>query len=126
MGYIPRAQPITQYASVGALATRQRLNLFMQVCDAVHHGHQKGIIHRDLKPPNVLVTLHAGVPVPKVIDFGIAKTLLASAADQITRRARRQEPMLQRSRARRGFAQMLYALVPPMSIPGHHLAGMKP
>src|SRR5207302_9151975 len=50
-----------------------RLELFVLVCQAVQHAHQKGIIHRDLKPSNVLVTLHDGVPVPKVIDFGIAK-----------------------------------------------------
>ena len=53
--------------------SRERLELFIQVCQAVQHAHQKGIIHRDIKPTNVLVTLHDGVPVPKVIDFGIAK-----------------------------------------------------
>jgi serine/threonine protein kinase len=47
--------------------------LFIQVCRAIQHAHQKGIIHRDIKPSNILVTLHDGVPVPKVIDFGIAK-----------------------------------------------------
>ena len=57
------------------LDTRQRLLLFVQVCEAIQHAHQKGIIHRDLKPSNVLVTLHDGVPVPKVIDFGVAKAL---------------------------------------------------
>ena len=51
----------------------QRLELFVPVCQAVQHAHQKGIIHRDLKPSNVLVTLHDGQPVPKVIDFGVAK-----------------------------------------------------
>ena len=51
----------------------QRLDLFIQVCQAIQHAHQKGIIHRDIKPSNILVTLHDGVPVPKVIDFGIAK-----------------------------------------------------
>ena len=54
-------------------STSERLELFVQVCQAVQHAHQKGIIHRDIKPSNVLVTLHDGVPVPKVIDFGIAK-----------------------------------------------------
>jgi WD40 repeat protein len=65
--------PITDYCDQVSLYTRQRLELFAQVCRAVQHAHQKGIIHRDLKPSNVLVTLHDGVPVPKVIDFGIAK-----------------------------------------------------
>src|SRR2546426_11087260 len=53
--------------------TRDRLGLFTQVCQAIQHAHQKGIIHRDIKPSNILVTLHDGVPVPQVIDFGIAK-----------------------------------------------------
>jgi len=64
---------ITDYCDQKRLTTRQRLELFMQVCQAVQHAHQKGIIHRDLKPSNVLVTVNDGVPVPKVIDFGIAK-----------------------------------------------------
>jgi len=54
-------------------STRDRLDLFIQVCQSVQHAHQKGIIHRDIKPSNILVTLHDDVPVPKVIDFGIAK-----------------------------------------------------
>jgi serine/threonine protein kinase/tetratricopeptide (TPR) repeat protein len=64
---------ITDYCDQHHLTTRQRLELFVPVCRAVQHAHQKGIIHRDLKPSNVLVTLHDGVPVPKVIDFGVAK-----------------------------------------------------
>ena len=64
---------ITDYCDQNQLNTTQRLALFVQVCHAVQHAHQKGIIHRDLKPSNILVTLHDGVPVPKVIDFGIAK-----------------------------------------------------
>jgi serine/threonine protein kinase len=55
MEYIPNAKPITQYAKEHKLGTRQRLELFTQACDAVHHGHQKGVIHRDLKPSNILV-----------------------------------------------------------------------
>src|SRR6202008_4578401 len=55
------------------LSTQERLNLFIQVCQAIQHAHQKGVIHRDIKPSNTLVTLHDGVPIPKVIDFGIAK-----------------------------------------------------
>ena len=65
--------PITRYCDQEKLGTRERLGLFMQVCHAIQHAHQKGIIHRDLKPSNILVTLHDGVPMPKVIDFGIAK-----------------------------------------------------
>jgi tetratricopeptide (TPR) repeat protein len=65
--------PITKYCDEHHLMPRDRLELFMQVCQAVQHAHQKGIIHRDLKPTNVLVALYDGKPVPKVIDFGVAK-----------------------------------------------------
>jgi serine/threonine protein kinase/Flp pilus assembly protein TadD len=68
-----RGIKITDYCDQNQLNTTQRLALFVQVCHAVQHAHQKGIIHRDIKPSNILVTLHDGVPVPKVIDFGIAK-----------------------------------------------------
>jgi serine/threonine protein kinase/Tol biopolymer transport system component len=68
-----RGVPITDYCDAGKLSTRERLDLFVQVCKAVHHAHEKGIIHRDIKPSNVMVTLHDGTPVPKVIDFGVAK-----------------------------------------------------
>ena len=68
-----RGVPITEYCDKNHLATRRRLDLFMQVCHAIQHAHQKGIIHRDLKPSNILVTLNDGVPLPMVIDFGIAK-----------------------------------------------------
>lgn len=68
-----RGVSITEYCDKNKLSTRQRLELFMPVCLAIHHAHQKGIIHRDIKPSNVMVTLHDGNPVPKVIDFGIAK-----------------------------------------------------
>ncbi len=64
---------ITDYCDQAHLSTPQRLDLFIKVCSAIQHAHQKGIIHRDIKPSNILVTLHDGVPVPKVIDFGIAK-----------------------------------------------------
>jgi serine/threonine protein kinase/type II secretory pathway pseudopilin PulG len=64
---------ITDYCDQANLPTKDRLDLFIQVCHAIQHAHQKGIIHRDIKPSNILVTLHDGVPVPKVIDFGIAK-----------------------------------------------------
>jgi serine/threonine-protein kinase len=68
-----RGLPITEYCDAERLSIRERLELFVLVCRAVQHAHQKGIIHRDLKPSNILVTLHDGVPVPKVIDFGVAK-----------------------------------------------------
>jgi serine/threonine protein kinase len=72
MEYIERA-PITQYCDRKRMTTRERLALFLAVCRAVQHAHHKGVIHRDLKPSNVLVTERDGAPIPKVIDFGIAK-----------------------------------------------------
>ena len=67
--------PITQYCDEHRLPLRQRLRLFVPVCEAVQHAHQKGIIHRDLKPSNILVALYDGKAVPKIIDFGIAKAI---------------------------------------------------
>jgi serine/threonine protein kinase len=67
--------PITTYCDQARLTPRQRLELFVSVCQAIQHAHQKGIIHRDIKPSNVLVTLNDGKPLPKVIDFGVAKAI---------------------------------------------------
>ena len=77
-----RGVKITDYCDQNHLDTDERLDLFVQVCHAIQHAHQKGIIHRDIKPSNVLVTLHDGVPVPKVIDFGIAKAIEGKLTDQ--------------------------------------------
>src|SRR5437899_303223 len=77
-----RGVPITRYCDENKLPPVERLGLFMAVCHAVQHAHQKGIIHRDLKPSNILLTLHDGVPVPKVIDFGIAKATQGRLTDQ--------------------------------------------
>ena len=67
--------PLIKFCDNRKLDIRQRLGLFISVCKAVNHAHQKGIIHRDLKPSNVLVALYDGDPVPKVIDFGLAKAM---------------------------------------------------
>src|SRR5216110_3511353 len=77
-----RGIKITEYCDQNNLPTEERLRLFVQVCNAIQHAHQKGIIHRDIKPSNILVTLHDGVPVPKVIDFGIAKATQGRLTDQ--------------------------------------------
>src|SRR5262249_52795442 len=77
-----KGAPITQFCDDNRLTPRERLELFIDVCAAVQHAHQKGIIHRDLKPANILVTSHDRTPVVKVIDFGIAKALVQQLADR--------------------------------------------
>ena len=77
-----RGIKITEYCDQNQLPTRERLKLFILVCQAIQHAHQKGIIHRDIKPSNILVTLHDGVPVAKVIDFGIAKATQQELTDK--------------------------------------------
>ena len=81
MEYV-KGVPITQYCDDKKLTPQERLNLFIPVCNAVQHAHQKGIIHRDLKPSNVLVEVVDGKPVPKVIDFGLAKALGQKLTDK--------------------------------------------
>ena len=76
-----RGIKITEYCDQHELDTRERLKLFIQVCQAVQHAHQKGVIHRDIKPSNILVTIIDGLPVPKVIDFGIAKAIEGRLTD---------------------------------------------
>jgi hypothetical protein len=77
-----RGIKITDYCDQNDLSTRERLDLFIQVCHAIQHAHQKGVIHRDIKPSNILVTMNDGVPLPKVIDFGIAKATEGKLTDQ--------------------------------------------
>lgn len=77
-----RGVRITEYCNQSRLSIAERLSLFIQVCQAIQHAHQKGIIHRDIKPSNVLVTMHDGLPIAKVIDFGIAKATQGRLLDQ--------------------------------------------
>lgn len=77
-----RGVPITEYCDANQLTPHERLKLFMSVCQAVQHAHQKGVIHRDLKPSNILVAPHDGVPVVKVIDFGVSKALGQQLTDK--------------------------------------------
>jgi len=77
-----KGAPITRYCDEHRLTPRERLELFLPVCQAVQHAHQKGVIHRDLKPSNVLVALYDGRPVPKVIDFGVAKATETPLTDK--------------------------------------------
>ncbi|QDU39570.1 Serine/threonine-protein kinase PknB [Maioricimonas rarisocia] len=76
-----RGVPMTEYCDQHALSVPERLHLFLDVCSAVEHAHQKGVIHRDLKPSNILVTTRDGAAVPKVIDFGVAKVMAAHVLD---------------------------------------------
>jgi serine/threonine protein kinase/tetratricopeptide (TPR) repeat protein len=77
-----RGVRITEFCDDNKLSTADRLKLFIQVCHAIQHAHQKGVIHRDIKPSNILVTINDGVPVPKVIDFGIAKATAGRLTDE--------------------------------------------
>jgi non-specific serine/threonine protein kinase/serine/threonine-protein kinase len=81
MEYV-RGEAITSYCDHQRLSTLQRIDLFIQVCEGVHHAHQKGIIHRDLKPSNILVTVRDDLPVPKIIDFGLAKATTQLLSDR--------------------------------------------
>jgi non-specific serine/threonine protein kinase/serine/threonine-protein kinase len=82
MEYV-KGEPITAYCDRHRLTNRERLGLFIQVCEGVQHAHQKGVIHRDLKPSNVLVAVEDGSPIPKIIDFGVAKAI----AQRLTEKA---------------------------------------
>jgi non-specific serine/threonine protein kinase/serine/threonine-protein kinase len=81
MEYI-KGEPITTYCTRHKLSVKDRISLFLQVCDGVQHAHQKGIIHRDLKPSNVLVTVQNDHPAPKIIDFGVAKATTQTLTDR--------------------------------------------
>ena len=77
-----RGVKLTDFCDENKISTEERLRLFVDVCHAVQHAHQKGIIHRDIKPSNILVPVNDGVPVPKVIDFGIAKATQQELTDK--------------------------------------------
>jgi serine/threonine protein kinase/tetratricopeptide (TPR) repeat protein len=81
MEYV-KGVPLTEYCDNARLSLKERLELFVPICRAVQHAHQKGIIHRDLKPSNILICLYDGKPVPKVIDFGLAKAMHHSLTEQ--------------------------------------------
>ena len=81
MEYV-KGVPFTEYCDKARLSLKERLILFIPVCQAVQHAHHKGIVHRDLKPSNILICLYDGRPVPKVIDFGLAKAMHQSLTDQ--------------------------------------------
>ena len=81
MEYV-RGVPFTEYCDKARLSLKERLNLFIPVCQAVQHAHHKGIVHRDLKPSNILICLYDGKPVPKVIDFGLAKAMHQQLTEQ--------------------------------------------
>ena len=74
--------PLTKFCDEARLTPKERLELFVPICQAVQHAHQKGIVHRDLKPANILVTIIDGKPVPKVIDFGVAKATAGKLTDE--------------------------------------------
>ncbi len=81
MEYV-KGVPFTEYCDKARLSLKERLNLFIPVCQAVQHAHHKGIVHRDLKPSNILICLYDGKPVPKVIDFGLAKAMHQQLTEQ--------------------------------------------
>src|SRR6185436_17166509 len=76
--------PLLAYCDRNRLSIRARVELFTLVCQAIQHAHQKGVIHRDLKPSNVLVSSSASVPMPKIIDFGIAKAVGLDVSERVT------------------------------------------
>ena len=76
--------PLTEFCDRKRVSTTGRLELFATICHAIQHAHQKGVIHRDIKPSNVMVTLHDGKPVPKVIDFGVAKAINQQLTEKTT------------------------------------------
>lgn len=77
-----RGHPITEFCDRNHLAIEDRLELFYQVCQGIQHAHQKGVIHRDIKPSNVIVTVNNNEPIPKIIDFGIAKAMGAELTNK--------------------------------------------